>query len=749
MKTIRDHANRTIGLPCLGLLILACVSSSYATPVDPVNFNETTYVSNANIGFPTGLDWAPDGSNRLFVPRKGGFGGQQNAQVQIIQNGVLLAAPFAIESVFTNSECGLLGIAFDPDFVNNHYVYFFETVSASEQRIVRYTDTNSVGTNRTEIIKGLPTLGNNHDGGAVGIGNDGRLYWAIGDNGAGAGVNADLTSLASKIGRATRIGTLPPDNPFIDGAGPNNDFIWGRGFRNPFTFTFQRTTGQLWSNTVGDNWEQVFLPQAGSHAGYNAFENNQPNGFLAPTIAYRTNGTDFRNIAAGGAVRSGGTVTFTTTAMHPFRKGGQVTIAGVTDASFNGTFDVASVLPGSPDPQLSTQFTVTQAGVNAASGGGTATTQDIGGAITGGCFYDSTNFPTGFLGNYFFGDFNAGRIMRVVLDGSNLPAHIEEFANNLGSHVDMTTGPDGALYYANEADPGTIRRLASTSTAQNLIVQPTAINVVERGSSIFTVRLRSQPPGNVTVTVSQVSGGDADLRVRVGSSPLTFTPANFNVPQPVFIDADPDADTTNDSAVFRVSSSGLTSYDVSVNGIDVPPPPVSAVSRKIHGGAGTLDINLPSTGAPGVECRSGGGATGDYQMVVSWAGPITITGTPQAQVTQGTGAIGSGGVANGGAVTVAGNTATIPLTNVANAQTIGVTLRGVNQTGGSGDVAIQMTVLIGDTTGDRQVNSADIAETKSLSGTSAASRDDVNADGAVNSADVSLVKSRSGTGVTP
>lgn len=174
-----------------------------------------------------------------------------------------------------------------------------------------------------------------------------------------------------------------------------------------------------------------------------------------------------------------------------------VTIAGVIDSSFNGTFPVASVLPGSPDPQISTQFTVVQAGGNATSGGGTATTQSIGGAITGGCFYDSTAFPAAYHGNYFFGDYNSGRIMRVPLDGANLPSRIDEFVNNVGSHVDMTTGPDGALYYANQSSPGTIRRLASTSTVQNLIVQPTAFNVLEGGSSVFSVRLNSAPVTDV------------------------------------------------------------------------------------------------------------------------------------------------------------------------------------------------------------------------------------------------------------
>ena len=322
-------------LPSFFCLTFFCIATSAtSTPVDPVNFSESIYVSDANIGNMTGIDWAPDGSGRLFVIRKGGFSGMGTAEVRIVQNGTLLAAPFATETVLTSSECGLIGFCFDPDFVNNHYIYFFLTVSSSEQRIVRYTDNNNVGINRTTIMKGLPTLGANHDGGGIGIGNDGKLYWAIGDNGSGVGVNADLSSLAAKVGRATRIGTVPADNPFVDGAGPNNDYIWARGFRNPFTFTFQRSTGQLWVNKVGTAWEEVFLPQAGTHSGYNIYENNQPTGFLPPVIAYLTNGIDSRTIAAGGAVRSGGVVTFTTTAAHPFRKGGQANISRSNGCKF-------------------------------------------------------------------------------------------------------------------------------------------------------------------------------------------------------------------------------------------------------------------------------------------------------------------------------------------------------------------------------------------------------------------------------
>ncbi|MEP6601430.1 MAG: hypothetical protein ABJB49_06410, partial [Nitrospirota bacterium] len=91
----------------------------------------------------------------------------------------------------------------------------------------------------------------------------------------------------------------------------------------------------------------------------------------------------------------------------------------------------------------------------------------------------------------------------------------------------------------------------------------------------------------------------------------------------------------------------------------------SAVSRKMHGGAGTFDIGLPLTGTAGIECRSGG-ATDDYQIVVTFATNVSVTGSPQAQVTVGAGQVGSGGVSNGGAVSVSGAVVTIPLTNITN-----------------------------------------------------------------------------------
>jgi hypothetical protein len=147
-----------------------------------------------------------------------------------------------------------------------------------------------------------------------------------------------------------------------------------------------------------------------------------------------------------------------------------------------------------------------------------------------------------------------------------------------------------------------------------------------------------------------------------------------------------------------------------------------------------------------MECRSGG-ASGDYTIVLTFLANVSVNGNPQATVTTGKGTIGSGGVSNGGMVVTSGNVVTIPLTNVANAQTISVTLNNVN---GSTNVTIPMRVLLGDANGNAAVNASDVALVKARSGQPVdptTFRSDVNADGSINATDVALVKASSGTGL--
>ena len=166
---------------------------------------------------------------------------------------------------------------------------------------------------------------------------------------------------------------------------------------------------------------------------------------------------------------------------------------------------------------------------------------------------------------------------------------------------------------------------------------------------------------------------------------------------------------------------------------------VSAVSRKVHGTAGTFDIRLVPTGPDdGIECRSGG-VNGAYQVVMVLASPVTFSSATTS----------AGSVAS---TSTNANIVTVNLTGVPNAQTVTVTLVNATSGGAPTNITVPMNVLLGDTTANRAVNSSDVSEAKAKSGdvTDAENfRDDVTANGVINSSDVSLIKSKSGTSLPP
>ena len=163
-----------------------------------------------------------------------------------------------------------------------------------------------------------------------------------------------------------------------------------------------------------------------------------------------------------------------------------------------------------------------------------------------------------------------------------------------------------------------------------------------------------------------------------------------------------------------------------------------SVSRKLHGGTNPSTSIFRSAAHPGIECRSGG-ASSDYQVVFAFPSAVTFSG---AAVTAGTGTVSS--------TSRDGNTpiVTVNLTGLTNAQRLTVTFQGVSDGSGTGDVAVPMGLLIGDTNGGGTVNSGDTLQTRNRSGqpTDATNfRSDVNADGFVNSGDTLLVRSRAGS----
>src|SRR5687767_3928087 len=146
----------------------------------PAGFTETLVASG--LSSPTAMQFAPDG--RLFVCEQGG-------RLRVIRDGTLLTTPFLTLTVSAIGERGLLGVAFDPDFVTNGYVYVYYTATtpAIHNRVSRFTASGDVAVAGSEVvIFDLDNLSSatNHNGGALAFGADGKLYVAVGENANGA-----------------------------------------------------------------------------------------------------------------------------------------------------------------------------------------------------------------------------------------------------------------------------------------------------------------------------------------------------------------------------------------------------------------------------------------------------------------------------------------------------------------------------------------------------------------------------------
>jgi glucose/arabinose dehydrogenase len=236
------------------LILFFCPQFLSAQTFLDTEFSQSTVVSG--MASSTTFAFAPDG--RIFVCEK-------NGKLRVVKNNTLLPTEAILLTVQPSGERGLIGVAVDPAFATNNFVYLYYTVpSPLHNRVSRFTFSGDVISPVSEqILVELDGLSaTNHNGGALAFGPDGKLYIAVGDN----AVSANSQSLANRHGKILRInadGSIPTDNPSsfagISGSPTGaNMAIWCVGLRNPYTMAFNAANGLFFVNDVGGGgWEEI------------------------------------------------------------------------------------------------------------------------------------------------------------------------------------------------------------------------------------------------------------------------------------------------------------------------------------------------------------------------------------------------------------------------------------------------------------------------------------------------------------
>jgi len=265
-------------------LLTGCGSKSTAQPITggPIPALVLTPVVSG-LTNPVDLEFPNDGTGRMFVV-------QQPGSIRIGVNGSLTATPFLDITAKVNfgGEMGLLGLAFHPQFTQNHlfYVHYDRTVASQIQSVisefhVSTTDPNQADPASERILLTVNQPFGNHKGGQIVFGPDGFLYIGFGDGGSGGDPMGNGQNLQTLLGKMLRIDVnsqsggkqyaIPPSNPFANSGGLPE--IWAYGLRNPWRFSFERGGTRLFVGDVGqDKFEEVDILEAGKNYGWNVME---------------------------------------------------------------------------------------------------------------------------------------------------------------------------------------------------------------------------------------------------------------------------------------------------------------------------------------------------------------------------------------------------------------------------------------------------------------------------------------------
>ena len=383
------------------LSAIAARTAGAGTP--PAGFADAELFGAAE---PTALGYEP-GSGNAFALEKGNAGTARVLRRALAGGAVTTALTLAC--VDPDGERGLLGIAFDPDYLQSAstrwvYLYYTRTSPASgacsiagspgsRNRIVRFKEAGGTLTGEQLLLEG-PVLNSatNHNGGTLRFAPDKTLFASMGDNDTDADANPrsrDLNDLRGKILRIAGDGSVPSDNPFVGQPGTRPE-IWAWGLRNPFRFSIDAATGTPWIADVGENtWEEIDRGVPGADYGFPCYEGNDP---------FRTCNPDPVNAMPPELVYA-----------HHF----------------------------TPWPYT-------------------------GSSITGGPVYRNGNFPASYSGRLFYADYGDHWIRSALVGAGGTLSDVQLFMSDGGGVVDMVQAPNGCLGYV-DIIGGSIRETCYTA----------------------------------------------------------------------------------------------------------------------------------------------------------------------------------------------------------------------------------------------------------------------------------------------
>jgi glucose/arabinose dehydrogenase len=266
---------------CCRALLLASIALASSVYAD-IRFQPV--FASLELDQPVLLVPAEDETGRLFIVEQGGLIKVFQPSEAPAKASVFLDIDSATKNQFLKGgEQGLLGLAIDPEFSANGYFYINYTASSPRRTVISRFSVDAENPNRADfssekVLLEIEQDYANHNGGMIAFGPDGYLYIGMGDGGSGGDPKnraQDGQSLLGKMLRIDRNGNPPSDNPFI-GDDSVLDEVWAIGLRNPWRFSFDRQTGELWAADVGQNEiEEVNVISKGGNYGWRWFEGSQ------------------------------------------------------------------------------------------------------------------------------------------------------------------------------------------------------------------------------------------------------------------------------------------------------------------------------------------------------------------------------------------------------------------------------------------------------------------------------------------